>query len=57
LGQEISPLYRSVPEAAKKDSRLYELLTLIDGLRVGRVREKLFAKQEIESRLKICPNE
>lgn len=50
-GQEIPPLYRSVPEAARKDPKLYEILSLIDALRVGRTREKSFAKQEIESRL------
>jgi hypothetical protein len=54
-GQEISPLYRSVPEAARKDPKLYEILSLIDALRVGRAREKSFAKQEIESRLMSVP--
>ena len=50
-GQGISPLYRSVPQAAKRDSELYSLLSLIDGIRVGRVREQKLAAQELERRL------
>lgn len=33
-GVAFSPLYRSVPVAAKRDPRLYELLVLVDALRV-----------------------
>lgn len=50
-GQSILPLYPSVPEAALKDEALYELLTLVDALRVGRVREKELARKELEKRL------
>lgn len=50
-GQAISPLYETAPDAARKDSRLYELLALIDALRVGRARERNLALQEIERRL------
>ena len=50
-GQEISPLYPSAPSAALRDPKLYELLALIDALRVGRARERSLAAQEIESRL------
>lgn len=42
-GQSIEPLYRSVPNAVEKDEKLYELLTLVDAIRVGRVREKQLA--------------
>lgn len=38
-GQSISPLYPNQIQAAKIDQELYELLTLIDAVRVGRVRE------------------
>lgn len=50
-GQEISPLYPTAPDAARRDAKLYELLALIDALRVGRARERNIAAQEIESRL------
>jgi len=50
-GQAILPLYPTVPEATLKDSNLYELLTLTDALRVGRVREKELAKTELKKRI------
>jgi hypothetical protein len=50
-GQSIIPLYPSVPEAALKDAKLYELLALVDALRVGRAREKELAIVEIKTRL------
>jgi len=51
-GQAIEPLYPSVPAAARKDAELYELLALIDGVRVGRARERNLSSQEISKRLK-----
>lgn len=50
-GQAIEPLYKSVVKAIEKDSKLYELLALVDALRVGRVREKQLAMEEIKKRL------
>jgi len=50
-GQSIEPLYPSVPVAAKSDHHLYELLALLDALRVGRVREQKMAAKEIEKRI------
>lgn len=50
-GQAIEPLYSSVVEASLKDTDLYELLTLVDAIRVGRVREKEMAKRELEKRI------
>jgi hypothetical protein len=50
-GQAIAPLYRSVPQAASNDPELYALLSLIDALRVGRVREQRLAASELEKRL------
>ena len=47
-GQTIEPVYRSVPTAAKNDPQLYVLLSLIDAIRVGRVREQHLAQQELE---------
>lgn len=39
-GQAITPLYPSVTEAVKKDLALYELLSIVDSLRIGRARER-----------------
>jgi hypothetical protein len=50
-GQTILPLYPSVVEAVKNDEKLYELLALVDTLRVGRAREKEIAVQELKKRL------
>ena len=50
-GQTFSPLYKSVPKAAREDGRLYELLTLVDAVRGGRVREREMACREIKGRL------
>ncbi|MEG4169339.1 hypothetical protein QUA11_17475 [Microcoleus sp. S13_D1] len=50
-GQAIAPLYRSVPQAASNDPKLYALLSLIDAIRVGRVREQRLAASELEKRL------
>jgi hypothetical protein len=51
-GQQIEPLYKTVPEASLVDNDLYELLTIVDALRVGKVRELKLAKVELEKRLK-----
>jgi DNA-binding Lrp family transcriptional regulator len=50
-GQSILPLYPSVVEAVKKDDKLYELLALVDAIRVGRAREKEIAVQELRKRI------
>lgn len=50
-GQAIEPLYNTVVEASLKDKELYELLTLVDAIRVGRAREKEIAKKELEKRI------
>lgn len=52
-GHSISPLYPSVPEAALKDDKLYELLALVDALRVGRARERELAVKELKKRLEL----
>ena len=50
-GYEISPLYPSAPKAAKLDPRLYELLAMIDALRIGKARERKLAQDLISQRL------
>lgn len=42
-GPSISPIYRTAPQAALADSALHRLLALLDGLRIGRVRERELA--------------
>ena len=50
-GQSFSPLYKSVPSAARNDRKLYELLVLVDALRGGNTRERKIASLEIQKRL------
>jgi hypothetical protein len=50
-GVEFSPLYRSAPDAALKDTKLYEMLALVDAIRGGRSREQKLAISELDSRL------
>ena len=52
-GQSFSPLYKSVPKAAREDHRLYELLSLIDAIRGGRARERQMAYNEIKRRMNV----
>lgn len=47
-GPSLSPLHPCVPEAAKIDEKLYELLSLLDALRVGAARERKMALDSIE---------
>ncbi len=50
-GSSITPLFRSVPEAALKDERLYELLALVDAIRLGNQREANLAQDRFEERM------
>lgn len=50
-GESFSPLYKSVPKAARKDNKLYELLVIVDAIRGGRARERELAVKEIKQRL------
>lgn len=50
-GHGIAPLYPKVVEAVAKDPQLYEVLALIDALRVGRARERNIAIDELKKRL------
>lgn len=51
-GQTIEPLHPGVVKACMKDQKLYELLSLVDALRVGKVREKTKAVEELKKRIK-----
>lgn len=50
-GESFSPLYKSAPNAARKDQKLYELLVLVDAIRDGRARERDIAIRELRRRL------
>lgn len=50
-GQGIAPLYPTVPKAVVLDSHLYELLALMDAVRVGRTRERNLALTFLEKRV------
>ena len=49
-GEEISPIYPSVPEAARRDPLLYELLALVDVMRIGDTRARNIASGLLEKR-------
>jgi len=51
-GQAIVPLYRPIPQIAVNDKDLYELLALVDSVRIGRSREVKIAINELAVRLK-----
>lgn len=50
-GQGIEPLEKHVPEISQKDHGLYEMLALIDGIRVGKSREKKIATDLLTNKL------
>jgi hypothetical protein len=50
-GQSIEPLMKYVPEIAQYDKLLYELLALIDAIRIGRTREKEIAAGLLQEKL------
>ena len=54
-GYALTPLYRTVPVAALRDERRYELLVLVDAIRDGRARERRLAVEMLESRLGAVP--
>ncbi len=52
-GQAILPLCRSVADAIAKDQLLYELLALVDAIRLGNPREVEVAVTELQKRMKV----
>ncbi|MGI8599085.1 MAG: hypothetical protein ACR2KB_07495 [Chitinophagaceae bacterium] len=48
-GLAIEPLYRDVPKAVLQDENLYKMLSLIDVIRVGKVREWKMAISELKT--------
>ncbi len=54
-GIEFAPLYKSVPQAARRDPRLYELLALADAVRAGEPGRCDIAVSELRLRLGTAP--
>jgi hypothetical protein len=50
-GLEFAPLYKSVPQAARRDPRLYEMLALVDAIRGGDTQQRIVAVRELRQRL------
>jgi len=50
-GYSFKPLHKSVPQAAMRDPKLYELLALVDAIRGERIRERSFAVDELTRRM------
>lgn len=46
-GPAVEPLYPSAPDAALTDAKLYELLALVDAIRLGRARERKLAADKL----------
>lgn len=52
MGQSLSPLYKSVGYAVRRDPRLYEFLALVDAVRVGNQRERAVAASLLEKNMR-----
>ncbi len=52
MGYTVEPLHPAAPKAALLDTRFYELLALVDGIREGRARERKLAEKEIHERIR-----
>ena len=51
-GPTLSPIYRTVPQAALADPALHRLLALLDAVRAGRARERQLATDLLTAALK-----
>ncbi|HQX55947.1 MAG TPA: hypothetical protein PLP07_08475 [Pyrinomonadaceae bacterium] len=51
-GISLAPLYRSVPEAAKRDPLLYQRLAILDAIRSGGARQRKLAEKELVKNLR-----
>jgi hypothetical protein len=52
FGDAIEPLFRSVPEVALRNSKLYRRLALVDALRMGGARERQLAAEALDRELR-----
>lgn len=52
FGQRIEPLFRTVPQAARRDPDLYAMLALVDSIRIGQEREAALARELLQKYLR-----
>ena len=52
FGTTLVPLHPSIPNAALKDNALYEVLALVDAVRIGAAREREIAIHELQDMLR-----
>jgi hypothetical protein len=52
FGVALSPLDPRVPDAIRLDERLWEMLALVDAIRIGGARERSLAAKELKDRLR-----
>ncbi len=50
-GLALKPIHPSALDAARRDERLWELLALVDAIRIGNARERNLAVRELKKRL------
>ncbi len=50
-GMAVKPIYETVPMACRQDRNLYQLMALLDSLRVGSPRERKMAELELSKRI------
>jgi hypothetical protein len=50
-GYALAPLYRTAPEAARRDPAIHEVFALVDAMREGGARERDLALRELRTRL------
>jgi DNA-binding transcriptional ArsR family regulator len=51
-GFAVDPLDPLVPRAARRNAKIYELLALVDAIRLGRPRERNLAVEELRTRMR-----
>ncbi len=56
-GLAVEPLFKSVPQAVRKDAQLYALLALTDAIRVGQARERNYAADKLMTLLEVNHHE
>ncbi|MCC4272199.1 hypothetical protein LL254_15935 [Marinobacter nauticus] len=52
-GLEVSPLFKTVGHAVRRDPELYALLALVDAIRIGSPRESNLAKELLKKRMDV----
>ena len=52
-GLEVSPLFKTVGHAVRRDPELYALLALVDAIRIGSARESNLAKDLLKKRMEV----